>query len=32
MLSAIFKRKYVIAFVVTMILGAILTGYVVSLV
>lgn len=32
MLSAMFKRKYVIAFVVVMILGAIITGYVVSLV
>ncbi len=32
MLTAMFKRKYVVAFVVTMIVGAIITGYVFRLI
>jgi len=31
MLAAMFKRKYVVTFVVTMIIGAIITGYVLNL-
>jgi uncharacterized membrane protein YraQ (UPF0718 family) len=32
MLSAMFKRKYIVTFVVAMIIAAIITGYVVSLI